>query len=175
MENTEILREEPIFKAEFKMTDIEHKELQKFMLSNTHGWLIWLIILLLAEIFFIRLGIAVKGSSPLGFAFIFIAVIIPVYQAIPMFKRLKRNRDNIIGNNYVYSFYSSFFVVNFKGNETPLNYINCTAYETDKKFYIVFKSEAFVIDKESFEIGTAEDFAEYLKEKLGEKFKACKK
>lgn len=64
----------------------------------------------------------------------------------------------------------------FKGNNTSYLDKIKGAYETENYFYIhINKKEYGIIDKDKFVIGNPEDFTEYLKEKLGEKFKVCKK
>lgn len=174
MENTEILQEEPIFKARHILNESDNEEFQKFAtMKYRMGTLIFFVAF---EIILIYLGISTKlNGSSIWWGFILAAVIILIQTIIPTNKN-KSSNNSKLGCESIYLFYKDFFVNIFNNKETAINFINCEAYETEKKFYIVMnKKEGFVIDKDSFETGTAEDFTEYLKEKLGEKFKAFKK
>lgn len=174
MENTEIMQEEPIFKVKYRITESDNKEFQKFMtLKYRMGTLI---VVTVIEIILIYYTInASLGGSWLWWVFIPAAVLIPV-SMITQTNRNSAKNKSIIGCESIYLFYKDFFVNIFNNKEIAINFTNCEAYETEKNFYIVVnKREGFVIGKDGFETGTAEDFTEYLKEKLCEKFIVCKK
>lgn len=173
MDNMEALREETIFKAEHTVTDDENREFQKFVtLKYRMGTLIFLAAF---EVIFIYLGINAKyGGLSIWWGFILAAVIVPIQTLIPTIKNLKKNKKTV-GMKSTFLFCNTYFEnISTKG-DVCIKYAFCEAYETKDSFYIVHnKRMGFIIGKNDFEQGTAEDFGNFLSEKFGAKFKVHK-
>ncbi len=162
-----------LFKAEHTITDKENKEFQKFVTLKYR--MSTLIFLAAFEIIFIYLGISTKQTGlSIWWGFILAAVIVLVQMLIPTIKNLIKNKKSV-GVKSTFLFCDSYFKRVNAGGFSVVKYNCCEAYETQDSFYIVYnRREGFIIGKNSFEQGTAEDFGKFLSEKFGLKFKVHK-
>lgn len=178
MENTEIMLEEPIFKAKYIPNEKDEKDFQKFVTFKLNWG--WLILLAIGYVFILLVGstfmrIITSSEGWVRFFVIFMIVLI-VVRILNTVRRISNNIKSRLGKGIILSFYTDFFVSAFMGKETSYKYDNLKVYKNGNCFYLmVNKAVGFILKDDGFEIGTAEDFTEYLKEKLGEKFKVCKK
>lgn len=178
MENTEILQEEPIFKAKYIQTEKDETDFQKFATFRLN-WA-WLVFSAIAYVFILLVGSAfmrvITSSEGWVWFFVIFMLAILAVRIVNNVRRISNNIKSRLGKETVLSFYADFFVVAFMGNETSYKYDSLKVYKNGNCFYLmVNKFVGFIVKDNGFEVGTAEDFTEYLKEKLGEKFKVCKK
>lgn len=178
MENTEIMTEELIFKAKYIPNEKDEMNFQKFVTFRLNR--AWLFFGAIAYVFILLVGIAFMRiiTSSEGWVWFFVIFMLAVF-AVRIVNNIRRISNNIrsrLGKETVLSFYADFFAVEFMGNETSYKYNGLNVYKNGSCFYLmVNKFVGFIVKSDGFEVGTAEDFTEYLKEKSGEKFKACKK
>ena len=90
-------------------------------------------------------------------------------------KELKSDKIST-NNSNTFSFYDkNFEVKNNNGSFIYRYFMLKKIYETDNYFYLyVTRENAFLISKNTFSIGTSEDFSKFLKKKCGVKFKGKK-
>lgn len=174
MENTEIMREEPIFKAKYIPTEKDEKDFQKFVTFRLN-WsrlallaIVYIFILLVGSAF---MRIITSSEGWVRFFIIFMLALI-IVSNINTVRRTLNYIKSRIGKEIVMSFYTDFFVSAFMDKETSYKYDNLKVYKNGNCFYLmVNKAVGFILKDDGFEIGTAEDFAEFLKEKSGESLK----
>ena len=91
-------------------------------------------------------------------------------------KELKSEKisDN---NTNLFTFYKNYMRIQNKNGKFDYKYLMIRkAFETEDSFYLyVSKENAFLISKNTFSLGTAEDFSKFAKSKFGIKYKLCKK
>lgn len=83
--------------------------------------------------------------------------------------------DKLDKNNVnTFTFYDKYFEV--KNNNGKFNYkymMICKVFETENFFYLyVSKENAFLIFKNTFSLGSSEDFGDFMKHKRGWKYKS---
>ena len=177
MENTEIMREDPIFKTKYIPTEKDEKDFQKFVMFRLNwGWLVFGAI---AYVFILLVGSAVmriitSSERWVWFLVIFMLATI-VLRILNTIRQTSNNIKSRLGKETIMSFYTDFFVTSFMGNETSYKYDNLKVYKNGNCFYLmVNKFVGFIVKDDGFEVGTSDNFAKYLKEKSGEKFNTKK-
>lgn len=90
-------------------------------------------------------------------------------------KELKSDKVST-NNSNTFSFYDkNFEIKNNNGSFIYRYFMLKKIYETDNYFYLyVTRENAFLISKNTFSLGTPEDFSKFLKKKCGVKFKGKK-
>lgn len=111
------------------------------------------------------------GSIRLGILFVFIMVAFLIFRVFhPYFFVKKEANSNKVQKQLknTYSFYDNYMVIKNINDTIKLNYYKLyKLFETEDCFYLyINKNYSFVLAKNSFSIGTAEDFYMFMKKKL---------
>lgn len=102
------------------------------------------------------------------------------YRFIEPYRKAEKevNGEKVKGNLVnTYIFYDTNFVVKNKYGRDTLKYRKLfKVYESTDVFYLyISKEDVFIVEKDKFQIGNAQDFAEFMSKKVGYKFKKLKK
>lgn len=101
------------------------------------------------------------------------------YRIIAPYKKTEKeiNGEKVSGNLVnTYIFYEKNFVVENRYGKDTIKYRKLfKVYENNNAFYLyITKENVFIVEKNKFEIGTAENFKKFLSQKIGYKFKKSK-
>ncbi len=115
------------------------------------------------------------GRILLGILFIFIMFFFLCYRTFhPYFFVKKEARSNKVKKHLknTYSFYDTYMKVKNQNGITKLRYSKLyKVFNTKKNFYLyINKTYSFVLDKNNFTIGNADDFYKFIRKKLWYKF-----
>lgn len=156
----------PLFKNITKYTSKNYKEFaefhsNKYSFSNNSYTLIMTILLLYCIIFNIK-----NGDFKLFFIFLLILIAFLIWRLYIPAKRYKKMQEEYKKNNvreFTFSFYKNYFTIDKKA----FYYFKLfKVFETNEYFYLyVNEDNAALINKKGFEIGTAEDFSDFIKKK----------
>ncbi len=114
----------------------------------------------------------------LSIVFILALIIFTCYRLfnpILIYKKEVKNKAIAKSDTFKFYFYNNYFKVRDKLNFDKVSYFRLyKVYETDKYFYLYLtKRYSFIINKEGFTQGTAEEFSTFIKNKMLFKYSKC--
>lgn len=134
---------------------------KKFALSNNFYTIVMTILLIYCVIFNIK-------NSNISFIFLFIALLIifllcRIYFPMKRYQKTQKKLGNIKEVGYTFSFYNLYFQLDKK----VIYYFKLyKVFETKDYFYLYINPDyAMLVNKNSFEIGTSDDFRKFIKNK----------
>lgn len=145
--------------------------------QKKNNWKYWLYTAILFLLFIVAIAFQISNRNYLLIFLLstFLVVFLSYRFFYPYYKTGKELKSDKVQHNLenYYFFYEKYFKVKNKfGNDKIKYYKLYKVYENENFFYLYMdKTNAFIIDKSGFSVGTIQDFKKFMKSKVWLKFK----
>lgn len=156
----------PLFKNTTKYTKQSYEQFISFHNKKFNfSYMIYTLVMSVLLIYCIIFNITQKNFlyMLLFLAILFIFLIIRLYLPIRRYKKTQKNYAKNKEMNFKFAFYPYYFTIGKK----PIYYFKLyKVFETKNCFYLyVNEDNAAILNKNGFEIGTADEFSKFIKKK----------